>query len=128
MAINIDIESLTKYHYGINEVAEMFDVNSSLLRYWESEFSQLRPIKSRQGKRFYKKKDIILLMEIYDLVKIKGFKLQGAKSVIKEKRKLDKNNTSSAETSSSNNNESQKEIKSRLEKIKLELVTMYLEL
>ena len=64
----------------------MFSVSSSLLRYWESEFSKLRPQKNRKGDRRYTKKDIAEIEKIYTLVKERGFTLEGAKKEMKKKR------------------------------------------
>ena len=61
----------------------MFDVSASLLRYWESEFTQLKPQKTRRGDRKYTKKDIQAIQNIYTLVKDRGFTLDGAKKELK---------------------------------------------
>ncbi len=74
---------LTKLYYSIGEVAEMFDVSPSLIRYWESEFTFLRPKKNRKGDRQFTKKDIEYLKRLYSLVKEKGFTLDGAKRELK---------------------------------------------
>lgn len=72
-----------KTYYSIGEVAQMFDVTTSLIRYWENEFDVLQPKKSRKGDRFFTSKDIEILKIIYNLVKERGFKLKGAKEQIK---------------------------------------------
>ncbi len=74
---------LTKLYYSIGEVSEMFDVSPSLIRYWESEFTHLRPKKNRKGDRQFTKKDIDNLRRIYILVKERGFTLEGAKRELK---------------------------------------------
>lgn len=71
-----------KYH-SIGEVAQMFKVAPSLIRYWEGEFDMLRPRKDKKGNRRYTKDDIEKLRYIYHLVKEKGYTLQGAQEVIK---------------------------------------------
>ena len=76
---------LTKLYYSIGEVAEMFGVTTSLIRYWESEFTFLRPKKNRKGDRQFTKKDILYLEKIYHLVKERGFTLEGAKKELKKK-------------------------------------------
>ena len=76
---------LTKLYYSIGEVAEMFGVSTSLIRYWESEFTFLRPKKNRKGDRQFTKKDINYLERIYSLVKERGFTLDGAKKELKRK-------------------------------------------
>ena len=78
-------ENSDKLFYTITEVAEMFKVNASLIRFWEKEFEALKPRKSNKGNRLYTKKDIESLRVIYHLVKEKGFTLQGAKEKLKEK-------------------------------------------
>src|ERR1700756_635149 len=78
-------ESTEKLFYTITEVADMFKVNASLIRFWEKEFDVLKPRKSNKGNRLYVKKDIENLRVIYHLVKEKGFTLQGAKEKLKEK-------------------------------------------
>ncbi len=86
----IDISSLTKLYYTIGEVAEMFDVSTSLIRYWEGEFSNLRPMKNRKGDRRFTKEQIQEVSLIYDLVKVKGYTLEGAKNALIEERHADK--------------------------------------
>ena len=65
----------------------MFEVTTSLIRYWESEFTFLRPKKNRKGDRQFTKKDIMYLEKIYHLVKERGFTLEGAKKELKKKPK-----------------------------------------
>jgi DNA-binding transcriptional MerR regulator len=78
-------KKLTKLYYSIGEVASMFNVNSSLIRFWEKEFSVLKPKKNKKGNRLFTIKDIRNLEKIYDLVKNKGFTLNGAKMKLKDK-------------------------------------------
>lgn len=73
-----------KVYFTIGEVAEIFNVNTSLIRYWEQEFEQLHPHKNRKGDRRYVKKDIETLHTIYILVKEKGFTIEGAKKALTE--------------------------------------------
>lgn len=86
--MKVQIE-LTKRYYTIGEVAKMFDVSNSLIRYWETEFSQLKPHKTRKGDRRYTVKDVRLLERIYTLVKERGFTLDGAKKELKKKPSAD---------------------------------------
>ena len=74
---------IEKLYYSIGEVADMFKVNTSLLRYWEKEFTMLHPKKNLKGERHYTKKDIEAFRVVYHLVKEKGFTLQGAKEMLK---------------------------------------------
>jgi DNA-binding transcriptional MerR regulator len=78
-----------KLYYSIREVADHFEVATSLLRFWESEFEQLSPKRNEKGTRFYTKKNVEDISEVYHLVKEKGFTLQGAKDALK-------NNTTTA--------------------------------
>ncbi len=57
----------------------MLNVNASLLRYWEKEFRQIKPYKNKKGDRFFRPEDIEVIQTIYNLTKVKGFTLQGAK-------------------------------------------------
>jgi DNA-binding transcriptional MerR regulator len=76
----------TKLYYAIGEVAKMFDVNTSLIRYWEKEFSIIKPKKNRKGNRLFTPKDIENFHLIYHLVKERGMTLQGAKNKLKENK------------------------------------------
>ncbi|MES2836508.1 MAG: MerR family transcriptional regulator [Bacteroidota bacterium] len=73
-----------KIYFSIGEVAKMFDVNSSLIRFWEKEFDIIQPKKNKKGNRLFTQLDIENFKVIYHLVKEKGFTLQGAKSKLKE--------------------------------------------
>lgn len=77
---------LSKLYYTISEVAEMFDVNASLIRYWEKEFKTLNPAKNRNGSRKYTGKDIEDFNQIYELVKEQGFTIDGARKAISDKK------------------------------------------
>ena len=81
----IDLKKLTKLYYSIGEVAEMFHVNTSLIRFWEKEFSIIQPKKSKKGNRMFTVKDIENFNKIYNLVKTNGYTLDGAKKALKEK-------------------------------------------
>ncbi|MEA2042807.1 MAG: MerR family transcriptional regulator [Bacteroidota bacterium] len=83
---------IEKLYYSIGEVAEMFEVNTSLIRYWEKQFSLLRPKKNKKGNRHFTKKDIDNFQLIYHLVKEKGMTLDGAKKRIKENKEGTANN------------------------------------
>ncbi len=79
-----------KLYYSITEVSKHFDVATSLLRYWESEFSTIAPKRNARGTRFYTSKDIAEIERIYLLVKEKGYTLQGAKEKLKaDKKQID---------------------------------------
>ena len=72
-----------KLYYSIGEVAKMFNVNESLLRYWEKEFPIISPRKAGGNIRQYRKEDIENIRLVYHLVKEKGMTLQGAKQRLK---------------------------------------------
>lgn len=102
-----------KLYYSIGEVAEMFGVNESLLRYWEKEFDIIRPRKNAKGTRSYRKEDIESIRLVYHLVKEKGLTLDGAKKKLKDNREgVSKNH----------------EIVARLQSLKDELLAMKAEL
>ena len=102
-----------KLYYSIGEVAEMFNVNESLLRYWEKEFPIISPKKAGGNIRQYRKEDIENIRLVYHLVKEKGMTLQGAK------QKLKMNKETTIRTT---------EILDRLKLIREELVSMRKEL
>lgn len=74
-----------KYYYTIGEVAAMFGVNTSMIRYWEKEFDVLRPRKNKKGNRLFTERDVRYVHVIYHLTKVKGYTLTGAKQALKEK-------------------------------------------
>lgn len=76
-----------KLFYSMGEVAEMFDVNQSLIRYWESKFDILRPKKNKKGNRMFRPEDIANFKIIYHLVKEQGMTLEGAKRAMKQRGK-----------------------------------------
>ncbi|MBO6213166.1 DNA-binding transcriptional regulator, MerR family [Algoriella xinjiangensis] len=74
-----------KLYYSIGEVAKAFDVNASLIRFWEKEFEIIQPKKNKKGNRLFTKNDIECFKNIYYLVKVKGYTLDGAKQAIGKK-------------------------------------------
>ena len=85
----------------------MFNVNASLLRYWEKEFTQIKPYKNTKGDRRFTRLDIETIRKIYILTKEKGYTLQGAKDVLKQDKKEENTN---------------KEVVKRLKKLKERLL------
>lgn len=79
-----DANHIEKKYFTISEVAELFQVNPSLIRFWETEFETLRPVKNKNGERRFTKRDIQEFKLIYHLVKEKGFTLEGAKEELKK--------------------------------------------
>ncbi len=105
----IDTTTLTKRYYTIAEVSKMFDVAKSLLRYWEGEFKEIQPKKDRGGVRRYTAKDIEKINLIFDLLKNRGFTIEGARKelALGGRRKISK-----------------EEIKLRLESVLQKLISL----
>ncbi|MBC2837729.1 MerR family transcriptional regulator [Robiginitalea sp. SC105] len=101
------VELPEKRYYGIGEVARAFEVNTSLIRFWEKEFDVLQPKKNAKGNRKFTPADIKNLELIYHLVKERGFTLEGAKTHLKENRQKTLSNF---------------EIIRKLERVKAELI------
>ena len=81
-----------KLYYSIKEVAEMLNVSESLLRFWEKEIPLLKPKTTGNNIRQYSEKDIENVKAVYNLVKVRGFKLQAARKMLREnKQGVDKN-------------------------------------
>ncbi|MGB0892237.1 MAG: MerR family transcriptional regulator [Flavobacteriaceae bacterium] len=96
-----------KRYYKIGEVAKAFSVNTSLIRFWEKEFEVIKPKKNAKGNRLFTQEDISNFKLIYNLVKERGFTLDGAKQKLKKNPNEVVNNH---------------EIISRLETVKAELI------
>lgn len=79
-----------KMFYTMGEVSEMFDVNQSLIRHWEKEFSVLRPKRNKKGNRLFSPQDVERLKLIYHLVKERGMTLEGARKALRQHRGEDK--------------------------------------
>lgn len=106
-------EKELKIYYSVKEVADMFGVKPSLLRFWEKEFPQIAPKIAGRGIRQYRKEDVETVKLIYHLVKEKGMTLQGARQKLKDNRENTIRNY---------------EIITRLKSIREELMAMKLEL
>lgn len=89
--INIpeDEELFKKQYYSIGEVAEMFRVNHSLLRFWENEFDIIQPRKNRKGDRHFRPVDIKNLHLIYNLLRQRKYTIEGAKDFLKKNKKAE---------------------------------------
>jgi len=74
-----------KRYYSIGEIAKAFDVNPSLLRFWEKEFKEINPKKKKGGSRKYTPEDVVTLQKIHHLLKEKGLTIEGAKKQLKLK-------------------------------------------
>jgi DNA-binding transcriptional MerR regulator len=81
-----------KRYYSIGEIAKAFDVNTSLIRFWDNEFDILKPKKNAKGNRMFTPEDVQNIKLIYHLVKERGFTLEGARTHLKEgqKKTMDK--------------------------------------
>lgn len=109
---------LTKLYYSIGEVASFFDVNASLIRFWEKEFSSIKPKKNKKGNRLFTPKDVLTIDRIYQLVKLEGYTLDGAKKAMRSK-------SSTAENVSIQDNSTRNDsVINRLESLKTRLLTM----
>lgn len=84
----MQIELPEKLYYSIGEVAKAFNVNTSLIRFWEKEFEVISPKKNKKGNRYFTPQDIKNLKLIYHLVKERGYTLEGAKSALIEKEDI----------------------------------------
>lgn len=102
-----------KMYFSIGEVAAIFNVNETLLRFWEKEFPQIKPKKIGRNIRQYTKEDIEQIRLIYNLVKVRGFKIAAARETLK------KNKEGAANTM---------EVIERLQKVKAELLAIKKEL
>ncbi|MGX5818402.1 MerR family transcriptional regulator [Chitinophaga lutea] len=85
-----ELEKLTldKQYYSISEVAGMFRVNTSLIRYWENEFDILQPKKNRKGDRLFRPEDIHHLKLIYHLLRERKYTIEGAKQKLREDKRI----------------------------------------
>lgn len=81
-----DSDKNMKLYYSITEVADMFGVNPSLLRFWEKEFPQIAPKTGSRGVRQYRKEDVEAVRLVYHLVKEKGMTLPGARQKLKDNK------------------------------------------
>ena len=136
MPLNSPIQ---KQYFSISDVAQMFGVNASLLRYWEKEFKQIQPKTNARGKRSYRKKDIEVIRSIYVLVKEQGFTLEGAKKALTARKgasaeagsaakQIAKETTKSQPTVKSLHENSRKEAIDRLTKLRAKLLTLRAEI
>ena len=83
---------IEKLYYSIGEVASMFDVNTSLIRFWEKEFEIIKPKKNKKGNRLFTREDVDNFHIIFHLVKENGMTLKGAQKKMKENREDTLNN------------------------------------
>lgn len=77
---------MERLYYSIGEVAKMFNVNTSLIRFWEKEFDIIKPKKNKKGNRLFTQQDVDNFYVIYNLVKERGYTLQGAKEKLRKNK------------------------------------------
>jgi DNA-binding transcriptional MerR regulator len=82
--MKMEAREIKKLYYSIGEVSEITGLKQYVLRYWETEFSQLRPSKNRAGNRTYKANDLILIEEIQTLLYKRKFTIKGARQYLKD--------------------------------------------
>ena len=83
MALMKDL-SIKKLYYSISEVSRLTDLEQYILRYWETEFEELRPSKNRAGNRIYTNRDIQTILKIKKLLREEKYTIEGARKVLKE--------------------------------------------
>jgi DNA-binding transcriptional MerR regulator len=96
-------KEIEKVYYTIGEVARIFNVNTSHIRFWSKNFEAIKPITNKKGNRLYTKEDIENIGKIYHLVKEKGYTLKGAKvelKMMKKKMRLEGKSSMSPEEAS----------------------------
>tara|TARA_S200000501_G_scaffold357614_1_gene381470 strand:+ start:691 stop:1026 length:336 start_codon:yes stop_codon:yes gene_type:complete len=84
--MEMNINSDNKLFYKISEVAKMFDVNISAIRFWEKQFDILKPKRNKKGNRLFTKNDIKNMQIIHHLLKERGFTVEGAKKKLKDNK------------------------------------------
>ena len=87
----MELDLTEKRYYTIGEVAKAFEVNTSLLRYWEKEFKEIQPKKKTSGVRKYTPQDVQNIKLIYHLLKEKGMTIEGAKNQLKDSKSSEEN-------------------------------------
>lgn len=82
-------DGIKKLYYSIGEVSEMTELEQHVLRYWESEFEQLKPRKNRAGRRVYTEEDIAMVRRVHYLLKDEKYTIEGAKQVLDRGSEMD---------------------------------------
>ncbi len=73
------MDTIKRRYYSIGQIASLLNVYTSTLRFWEQEFKQIKPKRSKKGKRKYTQKDLKIVLEVYYLVKVELYTIEGAK-------------------------------------------------
>jgi len=82
--LRVALEEIPRQYYTIGEVARELDLTTSLIRFWETEFKEIKPKKNRKGNRVYTAKDIEILRRIHYLLKIRKYTIKGAKERLQQ--------------------------------------------
>lgn len=119
---------LKKLYYSISEVSKLTGLEQYILRYWESEFDQLKPSKNRAGNRIYTNKDITLILRIKKLLRDEKYTIEGAKKILNEDIQSDQHIEPSTKlrsySSANNSTKDYNQLHSDLEEIKNFLVDL----
>jgi DNA-binding transcriptional MerR regulator len=125
---SIENQTLSKLYYSIGEVAEMLQVNASLLRFWEKEFNLVVSKKNKKGNRLFSVKEIEQIKRIYHFVKVEGYTLDGAKKALKQKgvstAAAPENQVIQTTQTQSESSADHRDLIARLEKIKQQLLRL----
>lgn len=123
--------SIKKLYYSISEVSKITEVEQYVLRYWETEFAQLKPQKNRAGNRIYTNKDINTILSIKKLLREKKYTIEGAKNILNKEEASEIKNTQVINSSEYENNlfnnlepKEKSSLKKDLEEIKNLLLTI----
>jgi len=84
--------TIKKLYYSIGEVSKVTELKQYVLRYWETEFKQLKPIKNKAGNRTYREKDIDLILNIKNLLYSQKFTIDGARNILSSNQIISKDN------------------------------------
>ena len=90
--MNMEARDIKKLYYSISEVSEITQLKQYVLRYWETEFTELKPNKNKAGNRIYRSNDLDLILEIKSLLYERKFTIKGAQQFLKSKNKENFNN------------------------------------
>ena len=114
----MEAKEVKKLYYSISEVGEIADLKQYVLRYWETEFPNLRPNKNKAGNRIYKSNDLDLILEIKNLLYNRKFTIKGAKQyLLDNKNKHLKSNDKIIKLSNNSDIQSLKDIKTGLSEL-----------
>lgn len=117
-------QPLSKLYYSIGEVADMLQVNASLLRFWEKEFNLVVSKKNKKGNRLFSVKEIEQIKRIYHFVKVEGYTLDGAKKALKQKTTTPVLEKQTVAISALPNKQDFSDVIEQLEKIKAKLLNL----